>query len=208
MVLINKLWYFLQDYNKSTTRLLSQLCCHFLHMNYSNFVMYCKIVSQDCFVTRFKVKFDARNHLCKIENCIFLSEDCSYSYDQRNLPYIVKTLASNLMQESEDQTRFININDPQDCLDSSTFLVNPVIKCNQHKYCQHSCWYPTWNNLAISPSCNEICLMATILISTILWVKKVTILVFCPALTKLALDLHVNFCLCVFPSFQSFFQGV
>ena len=31
---------------------------------------------------------------------------------------------------------------------------------------------------------------------------------FCPALTKLALDLHVNFCLFVCLFFQSFFQGV
>ena len=31
---------------------------------------------------------------------------------------------------------------------------------------------------------------------------------FCPALTKLALDLHVNLCLFVCLSFRSFFQGV
>ena len=36
----------------------------------------------------------------------------------------------------------------------------------------------TLNYLAISPSCNEICLMATILISTILWVKMSPFLCF------------------------------
>ena len=43
-----------------------------------------------------------------------------HRYDTRYLHYIVKNLASNLTQESEDQTRFININEPQeywqDCL--------------------------------------------------------------------------------------------
>ena len=48
-----KLWYFSQDY--------------FHHKTYSILVMYRKIVSQDCFLTRFKLKFDARNHLCKVE---------------------------------------------------------------------------------------------------------------------------------------------
>ena len=38
-----------------------------------------------------------------------------HRYDPRILHYIVKNLASNLTQESEDQTRFININKPQDC---------------------------------------------------------------------------------------------
>ena len=52
-----------QKYHKNVgTTMLS-----FFHKTYSNLVMYRKIVSQDCFLTRFNVKFDARNHLCKVE---------------------------------------------------------------------------------------------------------------------------------------------
>ena len=95
----------------------------FFHKTYSNLVMYRKIVSQDCFLTRFNVKFDARNHLCKVEKRhkklylfftrLFVKD--YHRFDPRNLHYIVKNLASNMTQDSENQTRFINMNVPQDC---------------------------------------------------------------------------------------------
>ena len=92
----------------------------FFQKTFSNLVMYRKIVSQDSLLTRFDVKFDARSHLCKVEKGhkkivtrLFVQD--YHIYDARNYHYIVKNLASNLTQDSEDHTRFINMNEPQDC---------------------------------------------------------------------------------------------
>ena len=72
-----------------------------------------------------KVKSDTRDHLFRVKlghkkillychkivrTRLFVQD---YNrFDPRNLYYIAKNLASHLMEESKDQTRFTNKNDP------------------------------------------------------------------------------------------------